>query len=218
VHWRHERRPDTRGDAAPASREQPLARTSELVIEELADEVLVYDQRVHRAHCLSAAAALVWSRCDGVTRIEDLGAELGLDAATARRAVDELALCELLEAVPQPAVGTTRRELTIKLAKVGAVAAAVPLIVSVAAPQPAQAATIAFCASACPPAGCDASGNCGDCCTAKFAGCGCCVTTATSVKHCTPVGTTAATKSQFCEQLFPNNTGSGGPAHISCTG
>lgn len=218
MHWRQERRSDSRGNAGSMRSEKPLARSSDLIIEELADEVLVYDQRIHRAHCLSAAAARVWRRCDGATPIDTLDVALGLDAETVRIAINELTTCELLEPASQTATGTTRRELTIRVAKVGAVAAAVPLIVSVAAPQPAQAATIAFCASACPAEGCAASGSCGDCCTAKFAGCGCCVTTSTSVKHCTPVGSTAKTKSTICESLFPNNTGTGGKAHISCTG
>ena len=43
--------------------------------------------------------------------------------------------------------GATRREVATRFVKAGAVAAAAPLIVSVAAPTPAQAQTLAFCAS-----------------------------------------------------------------------
>lgn len=120
----------------------PLARADDLVVEELGDERLIYDLRVHRAHSLSTTAAAVWQRCDGKTGVAGLAVELGLEPDTVQRALDELEACELLEAPPRS--GTTRRELGIKL--VGAAAAA-PLIVSLTAP-PALAVltpTIEFC-------------------------------------------------------------------------
>ena len=45
----------------------PFARKREghLVIDELPDEVLVYDLDRHKAHCLNQTAALVWQHCDG---------------------------------------------------------------------------------------------------------------------------------------------------------
>lgn len=36
-----------------ANQSTPLARREELVVPELADEVLVYDLRQHKAHCLN---------------------------------------------------------------------------------------------------------------------------------------------------------------------
>src|SRR5512132_3032263 len=131
----------------------PLKRSQDLIVEELDDEVLVYDSNADRAHCLSPDAARVWRRCDGRTPIDGLAAQIGLSAERVQTAVDELERCELLEE-PSTLSGHTRRELTVKLAKVGAAAAAVPLIVSVSAPTPAQAATLAFCATF-------SSGNCG---------------------------------------------------------
>ena len=46
---------------------KPLARKEGLVIQELPDEVLVYDLDRDRAHCLNQTAAFVWQRCDGRT-------------------------------------------------------------------------------------------------------------------------------------------------------
>src|SRR5262244_702555 len=43
----------------------PLARIEEIVVQELPDEVLVYDLRQNKAHCLNRTAAFVWNRCDG---------------------------------------------------------------------------------------------------------------------------------------------------------
>src|SRR2546428_4451494 len=50
----------------------PLARTDALVIKELQDEVLVYDLKRHKAHCLNPTAASVWKRCDGKLPVMDM--------------------------------------------------------------------------------------------------------------------------------------------------
>jgi hypothetical protein len=138
--------------------EGPLARSTDLIVEELGDEVLIFDTEANRGHSLSAAAAEVWRSCDGETSAEELGANLGLDSDTVARALDELNGCDLLEQPPTLApvrAGSTRRELTINFAKVGAAAAAAPLIVSVAAPTPAMAVSLQTCAAL------TASGDCG---------------------------------------------------------
>ena len=41
----------------------PAAREARLLVRELAEEVLVYDEEGHRAHCLNRTAALVWKSC-----------------------------------------------------------------------------------------------------------------------------------------------------------
>jgi hypothetical protein len=140
------------------SGEAPLARSDDLIVEELGDEILIYDTDADRAHSLSADAAKIWRSCDGSTSRDQLVAGLGLDSDTVARALDELGRCELLVQPPTlapVAEGSTRREVTIKLAKVGAAAAAAPLIVSVAAPPPALAVTLAQCLAL------TSSGNCG---------------------------------------------------------
>ena len=45
----------------------PHARVNELIVRELPEETLVYDQKHDKAHCLNRAAALVWRHCDGQT-------------------------------------------------------------------------------------------------------------------------------------------------------
>jgi len=125
----------------------PLARSQGLVIEELGDELLVYDLGADRAHSLSPAAARVWRRCDGETRVDALGAELGLETDTIEHALEELSACELLETPAGSAPGSTRRELSVKMVKAGAAVAAAPLILSVAAPTPAAAVTPGQCIS-----------------------------------------------------------------------
>ena len=118
----------------------PLARSEDLIVEELGDEVLIYDSRIDKGHCLSPDAARVWRRCDGKTPLEGLVAQLGLTSERVESALDELDRCDLLEGE-----GDTRRELGIKVVKAGAAVAATPLIVSVLAPTPAMATTLAAC-------------------------------------------------------------------------
>ena len=123
--------------------QRPLAWTERLVVEEIADEVLVYDQRSDQAHCLSSVAARAWRACDGRRTVGELSDDLAFDQQIVRQALEELDDCGLLDG--RPRAGLTRREATSRLAKVGAAAASAPLIYSIAAPAPAVAAT-GFCA------------------------------------------------------------------------
>ena len=150
--------------------EVPLARSHRLLVEELGDELLVYDLESDRAHSLSPDAARVWARCDGETGVEALSAELGLDSGTVGRALDELAACELLDTVTDPVTGSTRREVTVKLVQAGAAVAAAPLILSVTAPAAHAQVTPGFCAQFSGP-DCGAGDPSGGC---KAAGCCCC--------------------------------------------
>jgi hypothetical protein len=168
----------------PNMGEGPLARSTDLIIEELGDEVLVYDTKIDRGHSLSPEASKVWRACNGTTSAEELSARLGLDSETVDRALDELSSCDLLEVSPTiMADGSTRREVSLKLAKVGAAVAAAPLIVSVVAPTPAMARSIAACARF-------TSGNCGGGGCLSLCGCCCCVEPQPDnqpVKDCVPI-------------------------------
>lgn len=117
---------------------------------EVADEVLVYDLRRHRAVCLNRTAARVWRACDGRTSVEEMARafaeESGADGALAEEAVrqtlerlgrDHL-LSERVPARPR-AARMSRRELM--RAAGAAAAASLPLVVSIVAPTAAQAAS-----------------------------------------------------------------------------
>lgn len=116
----------------------PFARSEELVVEELGDELLVYDLKDKQAHCLTPTAALVWRRCDGTTSSAALAQQLGLEAAEITRALAELERCQLLDSRVAAVSGLSRRDLGIKVTKVAAGVATVPLILSIAAPAAAQ--------------------------------------------------------------------------------
>ena len=56
-----------RGSTLPAK-----ARQDDLVVQELPDELLVYDLKNHNAHCLNETAAFVWNHCDGATTVGEM--------------------------------------------------------------------------------------------------------------------------------------------------
>ena len=141
----------------------PLMRTEGLVIQGLADEILVYDQQRHQAHCLNRTAATVWKHCDGRRTIAEI-IELmtkELDTPVGEQVIwlglGQLRKARLLEEPvslsSSPFAAVSRREA---IRRVGLVAAAaLPLVTSIIVPTAAQAAN-------CTPNGqaCNGNGNC----------------------------------------------------------
>ena len=148
----------------------PRARTDRVVVQELPDEMLIYDLDRDQAHCLNRAAAVVWRHCDGRTSVADLArrlkdeADLPADEAVVWLALQRLAKTHLLEAgvVPQAcAARCTRRDVLRKLGAAAGLAALLPAVQSIVAPEAAQAAsgtTSAACSS-------NPGANNGKCCT-----------------------------------------------------
>lgn len=157
-----------------AKSELPRKRKAGLVVQELADEVLVYDSNSHRAHCLNWTASAVWKHCDGKTTPADMAGlmTIELDAPVAEELVwlglDQLRKARLLETPislsPSPITAMSRREA---MRRVGlAAAAALPVVTSIIAPKAAHAAS-------CRPNGDTCNGN-GNCCSHNCVG-GICV-------------------------------------------
>src|ERR1041385_830551 len=126
---------------------KPKARREGLVVQTLPDETLVYDLDRDLAHCLNQTAALVWNRCDGnsttkqIARAVSLDLDQPIDEKFVWLALDQLGRNHLLmSGPPAPLVsGMSRREVMRTLAVSAAVA--VPVVASIVAPVPAQAAT-----------------------------------------------------------------------------
>jgi hypothetical protein len=123
----------------------PRARRDGLLEETLGEELLLYDQNSHTAHCLSPIAACVWRHCDGerdVTELAELG---GASKDLVADALHELREKDLLDAEPQimqsTLPGESRREAIIRVARYGAAAAGASLVVSATAATPAMASS-----------------------------------------------------------------------------
>jgi Coenzyme PQQ synthesis protein D (PqqD) len=125
----------------------PNARRDHLVIQEVGDELVVYDQKRHRAHHLNPAAALIWRSCDGHSSVADLAAmlqqELNVPANEdlVWRGLDRLGRAQLLRERLTPPAGAkiSRRQALGQLGKAAAVAVLVPAVLTIVAPAPVQA-------------------------------------------------------------------------------
>ena len=135
---------------------KPLARKDGLVIQELPDEVLVYDLDSDRAHCLNQTAAFVWQRCDGRNTTEQIAQKLGqqfdcsVDEKIVWLALDQLGRKHLLESQsssPPTLAGLNRRAMVRSLGLTAVVA--IPVITSIVAPMPADAASQGGTGAAC---------------------------------------------------------------------
>lgn len=134
----------------------PSARKSGLVVQEVPDEVLIYDLESNKAHCLNKTAAAVWHACNGSNSVDDITAVL--EQATGSKvtdemvwlALDQLSENNLLEAeVKANFNGQTRREVLKKIGLASVIA--LPIVASLVAPKSALAS--ASC-------GCTASSQC----------------------------------------------------------
>lgn len=125
----------------------PRKRERHLVIDELPDELLVYDLDRHKAHCLNQTAALVWQHCDGNTTPSQIARRLTKKLRAPFRedfvwlALRQLEKLHLLEqsTLPSEFLGMSRRRMIRNLGLTAAVA--VPLVTSIVAPTAAEAST-----------------------------------------------------------------------------
>jgi hypothetical protein len=128
----------------------PKARKDELVIRELSDELLVYDLKLHQAHCLNQTAAAVWKLCDGKATVRDITnaltneLQMPVDERIVALALKQLAKFHLLDGadklqLPPEILRVSRREMMRRMGVAAAVA--LPLIISISAPTTVQAAS-----------------------------------------------------------------------------
>ena len=151
----------------------PRMRKHGLVVDDLPDEVLVYDVERHQAHCLNRTAALVWRCCNGSSSSVEIARRLTaeLEAPFTEDLVliglnqlEKLHLLEQPAAIPAQFAVLSRRQMVRRLGLAAAVA--VPLITSIVAPRAVEAATCnptgTPCSGTklcCSPLGCNPVGN-----------------------------------------------------------
>jgi Coenzyme PQQ synthesis protein D (PqqD) len=135
---------------------RPCVRADGLVVQALADEVLVYDLERHKAHCLNHTAALVWKHCDGRTSVSEIARILEGEMKTPVPedviwlALQQLGKAHLLAGeshTPETSKRMSRREVIRRLGWGAAVA--LPLVTSIVAPTAVEAASCLSTGSAC---------------------------------------------------------------------
>jgi len=123
-----------------------MARKEGLLVEELPDEVLVYDLDRKKAHCLNKTAALIWQHCDGKRSVSEIALAVShilngpIDEEVVWYGLKHLSKNRLLQkdvALPGKLPNVTRRDL---IRKIG-LAVSVPLVISVLAPPASAAAS-----------------------------------------------------------------------------
>jgi Coenzyme PQQ synthesis protein D (PqqD) len=126
----------------------PVARNSNLLIDSLADETMVYDLEIDKAFCLNETCATVWMLCDGSRNTAEIARETSakLNSPVSEEFVyltlDVLSKGNLLiEDEPLPALfsGVSRRDAIRKIGL--ATAVALPVISALVAPVGADAAS-----------------------------------------------------------------------------
>jgi hypothetical protein len=118
----------------------PQAKNENIIVQNLNDEVLIYDSSNNRAFCLNSTSANVFNHCDGATTFKDLEQRYGYSEDLIYLTLDTLAQEKLIVGDYQSKLaGISRREA---IRKVGlATMIALPLVSSLAAPKAANAAS-----------------------------------------------------------------------------
>ena len=119
--------------------QKPIARKEGLVIQEMPDEILVYDTETNKAHCLNSTAAFVWQACNGKNSVSDIARLFGSQAKSPVQedfiwlAIDQLNENNLLEKEFKANFNGQSRRNVIK--KIGLAAViSLPLVSSLVAP------------------------------------------------------------------------------------
>ena len=118
------------------------------MVEELPDELLVYDVRRYRAYCLNRTIALVWRHCDGRTTVSEAAARLADELMLPRdegivwMALDRLGRARLLRDSVAPASHQrrySRRDIARRLALAGGASILLPVVSSILVPTAVEA-------------------------------------------------------------------------------
>jgi peptide-methionine (S)-S-oxide reductase len=134
-----------RGKRTPA----PSARRHRLFVQEVGDELVVFDQETRKAHRLNPTASFVWRACDGRTGVADIARTMrpkfgpAADANLVRVALGLLDAARLLEDESRHArneIVERRRAFLQKSAAAGAVSLMMPVVATLS--RPSLAATL----------------------------------------------------------------------------
>lgn len=120
--------------------QNPVARREGLVIQEMPEEVLVYDTNTNKAHCLNQTAAFIWKACDGNKSVTDISRLVGDEFGGAVSedfvwlAIDQFNKDNLLqEKIETKFEGVSRRDVIRKIGL--AVVVSLPVVASLSVPN-----------------------------------------------------------------------------------
>lgn len=127
---------------------KPVSRTSDIVVQNFDNEVLIYDLTENKAFSLNETSALVWQLCDGHKTVSEIAKSLSeklkspISEDFVMLALEQLKRDNLLENASEVSTdfgGLSRREVIRKVGFASLVA--LPVISSLVAPLAVQAAS-----------------------------------------------------------------------------
>ena len=123
------------------NKRKPLSRRDNLVVQEVKDEILIYDLNEAKAFCLNKTSALVWQACDGNKSVLEISESVSrkLKSAVSEDivwlALEQLKKENLLEnagEIKGKFAGVPRREAIRKIGLGSAIA--LPIVASLVVP------------------------------------------------------------------------------------
>lgn len=118
----------------------PNARTTDVLVQSLNGETLIYDLATNKSYCLNSTSAIVFAACNGKTTIEHLKSQHDLPDEIIFLALDELKKNNLIEdEYVSPFAGMSRREMIRKAGLASMIA--LPVVLSLIAPSAITAAS-----------------------------------------------------------------------------
>jgi hypothetical protein len=132
-----------------SSKINPIARRNDIIVQELKDEVLVYDLIINRAYCLNESSAIVYNLCDGTNSVSDISNQLSKKLKSPFKedlvwlAIDQFKQYNLLDNSQE--IKTNFEELSRRevIRRVGfASMIAIPVVSSLIAPTASMAASV----------------------------------------------------------------------------
>ena len=120
----------------------PTSRKSDLVVQELKGEVLIYDLQINKAYCLNETSAMVYNLCDGKHSVSEIRESIGrklkqpVSEDLIWLALDQLKQDNLLDnssEIETKLNGVSRREVIRRVGLSSLVA--LPIIASLVAPS-----------------------------------------------------------------------------------
>ena len=118
----------------------PKARRSDIVVQELGRELLIYDLKTHHAYQLNETSMIVFNACDGVQTFADLKRQHKFTDDLIYFTLNELKDKKLLvEDYSNPLAGMSRREVVRRVGLASMIA--LPMIASITAPRAIHAAS-----------------------------------------------------------------------------
>lgn len=144
---------------------KPLSRQADILVQDLDNELLVYDLQINKAYCLNQTSAMVFELADGAKTVSEIGElmseKLGISVSEdfvwlALKDLEKENLLKNSEEISNYLMELSRREIVKKVGLASMIA--LPIIASVVAPSAlaAQSNSVLRCSE---PANCT-SGNC----------------------------------------------------------